>query len=170
MSKKDISETARVIISAHITEILMLYGRLHKHYNARYLPVTVSSIIGIILELEQISKELHDFDAVLTENIERRQKYSQAFKIPTLVHKMPTLGGLCLAMYDLANPLVLEYCTEEKKFLAEGLSVSLSKNTRCALLVRSVKYCNLLLTFNTDHRVQLEDLKSWCTLEMKRYS
>jgi hypothetical protein len=136
-------ENMRTLISTHLTKILMLYGRLHTDYNARYLPVTVNSILLLINELEMIEKKYYGFSDILKENIDRREKYSSVFLIPEELVREPNTKGLRTSMCALASKIVNAYCEEEKKFLL-ALNDQVSFKTRQTLYARTRRNCDLL--------------------------
>jgi hypothetical protein len=143
----------------------MLYGRLNGDYNTRYLPVTVSSILMLITELEHLEKKYYGFSDILAENIERREKYSKVFLIPEALQKNPSAKGLRYALSDLTIPLLSSYCSEDRKFL-ENLGPSISVKTRRALFQRTIKNCDLLINFCGDKASNtLHALKQWAETE-----
>jgi hypothetical protein len=161
-------ENIRILISAHLTKILMLYGRLHGDYNTRYLPVTVSSILLLINELEHLEKKYYGFSDILAENIERREKYTNVFHIPDALQNNPTVKGLRDALVELVDPMLPSYCREDKKFL-EALGANISLKTRQALFQRTLKNCELLTGFcSSGTNTTIQELKSWCDAELNK--
>ncbi|MCE3226413.1 MAG: hypothetical protein K0S32_964 [Bacteroidetes bacterium] len=163
-------ENIRIVISTHLTKILMLYGRLHGDYNTRYLPVTVSSILMLISELEILEKKYYGFSDILAENIERRERYTNVFHIPSALQNNPSVKGLKGALTELTDPMLSSYCAEDKKFL-QSLGVNISLKTKQALFQRTLKNCDLLKSYSIGDSVKnLNDLKSWCEAEYNKLS
>jgi hypothetical protein len=155
-------ENMRTLISTHLTKILMLYGRLHTDYNARYLPVTVNSILVLINELEMIEKKFYSFDEILKENIERREKYSNVFLIPGQLATDPSTKGLRIAMCILASPIIQSYCEEDRRFL-ETLDGQISLKTKQTLFARTIRNCEMLRNCASAGDAEaLETLKEYC--------
>ncbi len=156
----------RLMISTQLTKILMLYGRLHSDYNARYLPITVNSALVLINKMEYLEKTYYGFSEILLENIERREKYSNVFSIPVSLLMDPSTNGLRAAMYKLASPLIKEYCEEDKRFL-DNLDPSVSPETRHMLFSRTNNNCEFLSVFcQPKDMILLTELKNWCENEL----
>ena len=159
-------ENVRMLVSVQLTRILMLFGRLNADYNARYLPITVNSSLILINELEQVEKRYYGFSEIFFENIERREKHSQVFNIPSSLQTDPTISGLRAAMYKLASPLIKNYCEEDKNFL-HSLEIGLPKKIRYILLSRTKNNCEFLSVFCLPKDAGLVSaLKAWCENEL----
>jgi hypothetical protein len=160
-------ENIRILVSAHLTKILMLYGRLDLDYNARYLPVTVSSLNSLINELEVIEKQNAELTAILKENIDRRINFSNVFLVPEVLRDNPTVSGLRAGLAELAAPIVAEYCEQDRMFLA-NLDPVISERTRATLFNRTKRNCELLyFCCREEDRERLKDLREWCELELE---
>jgi hypothetical protein len=167
MTSKPETENIRTTVSTHLSKILMLMGRLNPDYNSRYLPVTVTAVLYLVSELEQIEKNHGDFATILGENIERREKHLHVFDVPDTVKRNPTSKGIRLALYELADPLIKNYCEEEKMFLSSGLGPQVSRLVRLSMLMRTEKNCSLLSTLCKGNNCdRLQDLKQWCEAEL----
>lgn len=161
-------ENLRILISAHLTKILMLYGRLHTDYNARYLPVTINSLLLLINELEMIEKQNEGFSEILKENIDRRTNYSNVFLIPEALKDNATANGLRLGMCELAAPIIKGYCIEDRNFLI-NLDKQVSEKTRTTLFLRTQKNCELLVfCCPPEDLPALEALRDWCASELDK--
>jgi hypothetical protein len=160
---------ARMLISTQLTKIFLLLGRLQPDYNPRYLPVTVSSILFLVNELDQLEKKVTGFSGILKENIELRQR-SEVFFIPKSLLASPDCQGLRTMLFELTNILIKSFCTEEKKFLSEGINPQISSMVRFTLLMRTEKNCKLLAALcGAENWLQLNELKRWCKSEMLGY-
>lgn len=160
-------ENMRTLISTHLTKILMLFGRLHTDYNARYLPVTVNSILVLINELEMIEKKFYGFEDILKENIDRREKYSNVFLIPSDLASDPTTQGLRTAMCALASPMIKSYCEEDRKFL-ETLNQQVSLKTRQTLFSRTKRNCDMLSAcVSAEDTTALNELREYCEQKLQ---
>ena len=166
MTKAPGLENMRILVSSHLTKVLMLFGRLNLDYNPRYLPVTVNSIMLLINELEMMEKNSAEFSEILSENINRRVMHSNVFMIPVALKDNPDTKGLREATRELAAPLVKSYCIEEVMFLTT-LSEPISPKTRSALFSRAKRNCEILRDLCNDEDVQdIEDLKDLCCKEI----
>ena len=160
-------EHVRKHVSAHLTEILTLFGQLRPDYNVRYLPGTVSAIASMIRELELIEKKYYGFSEILQENLESTEKHSRAFLIPDSLRRAPDLRGLRTALYELTWPLIKSYCREEKEFLVAGPGVSVSSKSRKTLLKRTRRNCEQLFAWCLPQEsILLLELKVWCENQM----
>ncbi|MBA3664226.1 MAG: hypothetical protein H0W61_08465 [Bacteroidetes bacterium] len=153
------SENIRTLVSTHLTKVLMLFGRMDSDYNPRYLPVTVSSVLVLLNELEMMGQKFEDLAGLLKENIERREKFSNVFLVPPTLLTQPDLQGLRLAMCELAQPLIKSYCEEEINFL-KTLDEQVSTKTRNSLFSRARRSCGLLKGCASK-----EDLIDLCALQ-----
>jgi hypothetical protein len=159
-------ENIRILISANLTKILMLYGRLNTDYNARYLPITVNSTLTVISELEQLQEKHGNFSEILHENIERREKFSTVFNVPSFLQMDPSINGLRSATYKLASPLIKDYCKEDKTFLM-GLETNIRSGIKHFLFSRTRNNCEFLSVFSQSKDTALiNDLKEWCEMEL----
>jgi hypothetical protein len=160
-------EHIRVQVSAHLTRIFLLFGRLDPHQNVRYLPVTVHSILSMIKELELIEKKYYGFGEIVRENIECRDKFLYGFDIrPLLIHN-PTVKGLRAALYGLTCPVIKAYCKAEREFLVFGPGGGSSIATRQTLLKRTKKNCEDLFAWCLpEESILLLELKTWCEEQM----
>jgi len=166
--EKETSETSgleniKVTISTNLTKILMLYGRLSTDYNARYLPVTVSSIIHLINELEEIEKKYYGFSEILQDNITRRENYSKVFFIPDTLQAMPTVNGLRQSLYYLMKPLIRNYVKEDQHFLTQELSTLTSDKTKKLLINKTKNNCEFLMAYcEAADTMLLTEMRNWC--------
>jgi hypothetical protein len=169
MSEASGLENIKVIVSTNLTKILMLYGRLSSDYNARYLPVTVSSIIHLINELEEIEKKYYGFSEILQENIQRRENYSKVFFIPGSLQEMPSINGLRLSLYSLMKPLIKNYVREEKQFLQYEMKSPASEKTKRLLLNKARNNAEYLMTYcEAADTLLLNEFQNWCESELVR--
>ena len=160
-------ENIKVIVSTNLTKILMLYGRLSSEYNARYLPVTVSSIVHLINELEEIGKNYCGFSEILHENIQRRENYSKVFFIPESLQRMPSITGLRQSLYQLMKPLIRNYVKEEKQFLQHEINSSTSNRTKKLLLNKALNNSEFLLAYcGPADTLLLNEMQNWCEAEL----
>lgn len=158
-------ENMRILVSAHLTKILMLYGRLDSNYNARYLPITVGSLQLLINELEVIEKQNPTFKDILKENIDRRLNFSNVFLIPESLRINASIPGLRAGIRELAGPMINDYCKQDRLFLS-NLDSIISEKTRITLFNRTKRNCELLKFCCNDKDVEiLNSLKSWCVSE-----
>jgi hypothetical protein len=171
MSEASGIENIKVVISTNLTKILMLYGRLSSDYNARYLPVTVSSIVHLISELEEIEKRYYGFSEILVENIQRRENYSKVFFIPDLLQKTPTINGLRQSLYQLMRPLIKNYVKEEKQFLLQEMSSLASDKTKQLLLNKARNNSEFLSAYcEAKDSLMLSEFRNWCETEVFKES
>jgi hypothetical protein len=162
-------ENIRIKVSSSLTKILMLFGRLQPDYNIRYLPVTVSSLQGLIGELEQLEKKYYGFPEILKESIERRERYSRVIRIPGEVLGNPGTKGMRQALYQLSCPLIKSYCEKEKEFLIS--SADISEQMRLRLLDRARHHCELLFAWcYPEDSIHLLELKDWCSAEIRKFT
>ena len=167
MSEASGIENIKVIVSTNLTKILMLYGRLSSDYNARYLPVTVSSIVYLINELEEIEKKYYGFSEILLENIQRRENYSKVFFIPDSLQAMPTINGLRQSLYQLMKPLIKNYVVTEKQFLEQELNSSSSEKTKKLLFNKAKNNSEFLKTYcEPADTLLLNEMVNWCEMEL----
>jgi hypothetical protein len=171
MSEASGIENIKVVISTNLTKILMLYGRLSSDYNARYLPVTVSSIVHLISELEEIEKRYYGFSEILVENIQRRENYSKVFFIPDLLQKTPTINGLRQSLYQLMRPLIKNYVKEEKQFLLHEMNSLSSDKTKQLLLNKARNNSEFLSAYcQPKDFLLLSEFRNWCETEVFKES
>jgi hypothetical protein len=171
MSEASGIENIKVVVSTNLTKILMLYGRLSTDYNARYLPVTVSSIVHLISELEEIDKKYYGFSEVLVENIQRRENYSKVFFIPDSLQAMPTINGLRQSLYMLMKPLIKNYVGEEKQYLIQEMKSLSSEKTKKLLLNKAKNNCEFLRAYcEPADTLLLTEMQNWCESELFRDS
>jgi hypothetical protein len=122
----------------------------------------------LITELEHLEKKYYGFSDILAENIERREKYSKVFLIPSALQSSPSAKGLRDALSDLTIPLLSSYCMEDKKFL-ENLGSTISLKTRRALFQRTIKNCDLLINFCGEKAPEtLHELKQWAEAQVAK--
>lgn len=171
MSEASGIENIKVIVSTNLTKILMLYGRLSSDYNARYLPVTVSSIVNLINELEEIEKRYYGFSEILIENIQRRENYSKVFFIPDSLQAMPTINGLRQSLYQLMKPLIRNYVKEEKLFLLQEMNTQSSDKTKKLLLNKARNNAEFLTAYcEPVDTLLLSEMQNWCEAELYKDS
>src|ERR1051326_1009533 len=156
-------DDTRTEVSVNLTKILVLFGRLGPDTNARQLPATLAHIAPLLGELEKMRAKNPEFDLILRQSIEVREKYSKVFRIPQVLSADPTIEGLRTANAQLAARVVRSYCRETKKIFQE-----LGAKATRELLFETVNDCRLIASVLREEEPKLIELMYWCEMELRR--
>jgi hypothetical protein len=157
----------RAIISDHLTNILLLVGRLDSSHNPRNLPVTLTLLMPVVQKLRELECRHSSFPEVLRESLVIREKYTKVFSIPMSIRRDPTVNGILVTVNRLANSLVKKYCEEEKRLVAGMLNSNSRRKDKSELVEQTLKNLAFLLNFcSSDNKALLLKLSSWCEFEL----
>ncbi|MFL5728425.1 MAG: hypothetical protein ACJ75J_02960 [Cytophagaceae bacterium] len=157
----------RSIVSDHLTNILLLVGRLDSSQNPRNLPITLTLLMPMVQKLSDLERRHRSFPAVLRESIVIREKYTKVFSIPMGIRRDPTVNGILTTVNKLTNSLVKRYCEEEKRIVAGMLNSESRKKDKSDLVEQALKNLRLLLNYcSGENQALLLRLSSWCEFEL----
>jgi hypothetical protein len=146
MDKKKLTENLRTKISDHLTNILLLMGRLNSEYNPANLPGTLRQLFPFVIRLELLEKTHEDFEREFRENVLVRKNHSDVFDIPASFLQDPTIHGLRSVLADLADQRAASYCEELHKFIKEELNSAKPVRAKYLLLTKVREDCEFLIS------------------------
>jgi len=156
-------EDIRIQVSADLTNILRLYGKLQTEGDFRQIPDIINSILPLISGLEYKEQKYYGFSEILYENIEQVEKNSGVLNTPHILSADQGTKGLRKALYELTCPLIERYCSEERNFLSSKMGPGVSKKIKQNLLINAKANCGLLFAFCLpEESILILDLKIWC--------
>lgn len=157
----------RATVSDHLTQILLLLGRLDAAHNVRNLPATLSLLLPLIQKLRELENDHPALPEMLKENLVIREKYTRVFSIPLSLRRDPSVNGIFDAVAKLVNSSVKKYCDEEKKMLALAIDSDLKTTDKTELLRQTLRNAGLMMGFcSADNKAYLQNINNWCEFEL----
>jgi hypothetical protein len=161
------AEDTRIIVSDHLTNILLLMGRLEPVCHLLSLPSTLKLLMPLIHKLEDLGKNNINFQDIFKENIVVREKHSKVFSIPMSLRRDPTIHGLCSTVYRMADSMIRKYCNEEKKRIVAELDNKQDRKEKTELLMKAIDDFTYLIKYCTpENKALIQNSITWCRFEM----
>jgi hypothetical protein len=161
------SDDNRAIISNHLTQILLLLGKLENETTNSNLPHIADLLISLLKELKELEANDTHFPVILRENLLIREKYTRVFSIPSSIRRSPDIDGIYQAVSKTLNSSLKKYLEEEKKMLASVINSDLSRVEKAEIIGYSLANAGCLLDFCSDeNKVVIGKMRSWCEFEL----